>query len=129
MGLTIKTCVVVDDDEHITELFSEILALHGLEIAGIGHDGFDAIELSSKHKPDILFLDVEMPKLNGIEALKEIRKIDSTSNIVIVTGNTSNDCEKTLEENGASAIVFKPFDIQKIKQVIDHLDSEITMVS
>ena len=123
MGLTIKTSVVVDDDPHITELFSEILGIHGLEILDVGHDGLQAIELFVKHKPDILFLDVEMPKLNGIEALKEIMKIDPTANIVIVTGNTSAECENVLEENGASAIVFKPFDIQKIKQVIAHLNT------
>jgi len=126
MGLTIKTSVIVDDDPHITELFSEILGIHGLKILDVGHDGLQAIELYVKHKPDILFLDVEMPKLNGIEALKEIMKIDPTANVVIVTGNTSSDCEKILEENGASAIVFKPFDIQKIKQVITHLNTPLT---
>ena len=68
MVLTIKTSVVVDDDPHITELFSEILGIHGLEILDVGHNGLDAIDLYMTHKPDILFLDVEMPKLNGIEA-------------------------------------------------------------
>ena len=129
MGLIIKNCVIVDDDEQITELFSELLSLQGLEILAIGHNGLDAIDLFSKHKPDILFLDVEMPKLNGIEALKEIKKIDSTANVIIVTGNTSSDCQKTLEESGVTSIIHKPFDIQKITQVIEHFNKPVSMYS
>ena len=127
MGLMIKNCLIVDDDVQITELFSELLSILGLNIVGIGHNGVEAIELFSKHKPDILFLDVEMPKLNGIEALKEIKKIDHSANVVIVTGNTSGDCEKRLQENGATAIIYKPFDIQKIKQVVAHLSDPVSV--
>ncbi|MGY5150381.1 MAG: response regulator [Candidatus Nitrosopumilus sp. bin_68KS] len=127
MGLTIKNCVIVDDDVQITELFSELMTIQGLDVLGIGHNGLDAIKLYEKYNPDVLFLDVEMPKLNGIEALKNIKKIDSSANVIVVTGSTSNNIQKQLEENGATEIVHKPFDIQKISKIIDSLNNTVSM--
>ncbi|NND86490.1 MAG: response regulator [Nitrosopumilus sp.] len=127
MGLTIQTCVIVDDDVQITELFSELMTLQGLDVLDIGYNGLDAIELYEKHKPDVLFLDVEMPKLNGIEALKNIKKIDSSANVIVVTGSTSSNIQKQLEENGVTEIVHKPFDINKISKIIDSLNNTVSM--
>ena len=129
MGLTIQTCVIVDDDVQITELFSELMTMQGLDVLATGYDGLDAIKLYEKHKPDVLFLDVEMPKLNGIEALKNIKKIDSSANVIVVTGSTSSNIEKQLEENGALEIVHKPFDINKISKIIESLNNRISIYS
>ena len=127
MGLTAKTCIIVDDDVQITELFSELMTLQGLDVLAIGHTGIDAIKLYEKHKPDVVFLDVEMPKLNGIQALKEIKEIDSSANVVIVTGSTSGDIEKQLKENGVIEIVYKPFDIKKIGKIIESLNNTVSI--
>ncbi|KAF6247420.1 response regulator [Nitrosopumilus sp. b3] len=127
MGLMIKTCIIVDDDVQITELFSELMTMQGLDVLAAGYDGLDAIKLYEKHKPDVLFLDVEMPKLNGIEALKNIKKIDSSANVIVVTGSTSSNIEKQLEENGVLEIVHKPFDINKISKIIDSLNNTVSM--
>ena len=127
MGLIIKTCVIVDDDVQITELFSELMTLQGLDVLAIGHTGIDAIKLYDKHKPDVVFLDVEMPKLNGIQALKEIKEIDSSANVVIVTGSTSGDIEKQLKQNGVTEIVYKPFDIKKIDKIIESLNNPVSI--
>ena len=127
MGLTVKTCIIVDDDVQITELFSELMTLQGLDVLAIGHTGIDAIKLYDKHKPDVVFLDVEMPKLNGIQALKEIKEIDSSANVVIVTGSTSGDIEKQLKQNGVTEIVYKPFDIKKIGKIIESLSNPVSI--
>ncbi len=127
MGLTIKTCVIVDDDVQITELFSELMTIQGLNVLSIGHNGIDAIKLFEKHNPDVVFLDVEMPKLNGIQALKEIKKIDSSANVVVVTGSTSGDVEKQLKENGVTEIVYKPFNIKKIGKIIESINDTVSM--
>lgn len=127
MGLTAKTCIIVDDDVQITELFSELMTLQGLDVLAIGHTGMDAIKLYDKHKPDVVFLDVEMPKLNGIQALKEIKEIDSSATVVIVTGSTSSDIEKQLKQNGVTEIVYKPFDIKKIGKIIESLNNSVSI--
>jgi len=117
--MNIETAIIVDDDLHIAQLYSELLELQNLKILGIGQNGHDAIRLFREHKPDVVFLDVFMPGLNGLEALKEIKRISPTAKVVMVTGDLSKDLEKTLQYHDATAIIFKPFDVQKITQVLE----------
>lgn len=114
-----STAIIVDDEPHITQLYSELLELNNLKILGIGQNGNDAIRLFTEHKPDLVFLDVHMPDLNGVEALKEIKKISPDAKVVMVTADLSKDLEKLLQESGATAIIFKPFNIQKIIQLLE----------
>jgi len=60
-----------------------------------------------------------MPDLNGVEALKEIKKISPAAKIIMVTADLSQDLEQLLQDNGATAIIFKPFNIQKIMQLLE----------
>lgn len=62
--MEIKTAIVVDDEQEVTQVFSELLELQDLQILGVGHTGIDAIHLFNEHKPDIVFLDVHMPGLS-----------------------------------------------------------------
>ena len=72
--MEISTAVIIDDKPRITQLYSELLELQNLKILGIGQNGNDAIRLFKEHKPDLVFLDVHRQDLNGVEALKEIKK-------------------------------------------------------
>ena len=72
--MEISTAVIIYDEPRITQLYSELLELQNLKILGIGQNGNDAIRLFKEHKPDLVFLDVHRPDLNGVEALKEIKK-------------------------------------------------------
>lgn len=129
MRMTIATAIIVDDEQRVTQLYSELLELQNLEILGIGQNGNDAIRLFKKHKPDIMFLDVHMPDLNGLEALKEIKKISPTAKVIMVTADLSKDLEKTLQHNGATAIIFKPFDVQKIIQILEMIKTSVSTVT
>ncbi|NJK77858.1 MAG: response regulator [Nanoarchaeota archaeon] len=66
--------VVVDDNIDITGVFADIFEIIGCKVIGIGHNGNEAIDLYKKYKPDYIFLDVMMPGMNGIEALRQIKK-------------------------------------------------------
>jgi response regulator of citrate/malate metabolism len=114
-----STAIIIDDEPHITQLYSELLELQNLKILGIGQNGNDAIRLFNEYKPDLVFLDVHMPDLNGVEALKEIKKISPAAKIIMVTADLSKDLEQLLQYNGATAIIFKPFNIQKIMQLLE----------
>lgn len=110
--------VIVDDNEDITGVFSDILEIGGCEVVGIGHDGNEAISLYKKYKPDIIFLDVMMPTVDGIQALKEIKKINPKSNVVMITADNSTDTINELEKYSATAIIVKPFKIEAIFETI-----------
>jgi two-component system chemotaxis response regulator CheY len=120
--MTITTAVIIDDEPRITQLYSELLELQNLKILGIGQSGNDAIRLFKEYWPDLVFLDVHMPDRTGVEALKEIKKISPTAKVIMVTADLSEDLEKLLQDSGATATIFKPFDMQKITQLLEMLN-------
>jgi DNA-binding response OmpR family regulator len=126
--LSLSTAIIVDDEPRITQLYSELLELQNLEILGIGQNGNDAVRLFNEHSPDLVFLDVHMPDLNGVDALKQIKKISPTANVIMITADLSEDLEKLLVNNNATAIIFKPFKIQKVMQILEMIKTSSSTV-
>jgi len=114
--------VIVDDNIDITGVFADIFELTGNKVVGIGHDGKDALELFLKHKPDFIFIDVMMPGMNGIDALKAIKENDPNAKVVMVTADNSTGTIKDLEKFNATATIFKPFKIEDIINVMEKFE-------
>ena len=112
------SCVVVDDDLLITRVFSDILSLMGLDVVATGHDGNDAVTLYRQYKPDILFVDMHMPKYDGLYAIKKIKEFDPDSKIVAVTGDYFYETQQKLKELCVTAIIYKPFEQSQIKRIL-----------
>ena len=113
--------VIVDDNEDITGVFSDILEIGGFNVVGIGHNGKEAVSLYMKHNPDFIFLDVMMPVMNGIQALKEIKEIDPKANVIIVTADNGIEVIQKLEKLNATAIIVKPFKMEAIFETIKNI--------
>ena len=126
--MSLSTAIIVDDEPRITQLYSELLELQNLEILGIGQNGNDAVRLFNEHKPDLVFLDVHMPDMDGVDALKQIKKISPTANVIMITADLSEDLEKLLVKNNATAIIFKPFKIQKVMQILEMIKTSTSTV-
>jgi len=77
---------VVDDERLVTDTLSEILEDAGYAVMK-AYDGWEALELSSKRKPDYLLTDVLMPRMNGVELAIAIRKMQPTVRILLFSGN------------------------------------------
>ena len=114
--------VIVDDNEDITSVMSDILDIGGFNIVGIGHDGKEAVSLYRKHKPDFIFLDVRMPIMNGIQALKEIKDENSNANVIIITADDGTGIIQELKKLNATAIIVKPFKIETIFETIKNIN-------
>lgn len=110
--------VIVDDNEDITNVFSDILEMGGFKVVGIGHDGKDAVKLYIKYNPDLIFLDVMMPNMSGIQALKEIKEKNPKANVIMITANSGSDVIQELEKLNATAIIVKPFKIETVFETI-----------
>lgn len=117
--MTEKTAIVIDDDKEINALLAEILTLSGYEVSGTGFNGNDALLLYKKFKPTVVLLDVRMPKKNGFDALDEIKQFDSSATVIMITGEVESQTCDILQSLGASAIVYKPFDVDKLVKVIN----------
>ncbi|MCV0401746.1 MAG: response regulator [Nitrosopumilus sp.] len=112
------SCIIIDDDKNITGVFNDILSLIGLQVVGIGHDGSDAIELYKKHKPDVMFVDVNMPKYDGFYAVEKTREFDPDAKIIMVTADFTQETQQRLEELCVTALIYKPFDPKQIQNVL-----------
>ena len=119
--------LVVDDDVDTVEVFSEFLELKGIEVVGKGHNGKEALEAYEKFKPDIVLMDVMMPVYDGFYAIDEIRKIDPTSKIIMVTADLSVKTKEKLKDMDVSGVIFKPYDIDKVLDVIHSIESGQTV--
>jgi two-component system, chemotaxis family, chemotaxis protein CheY len=113
------TCIVVDDDVNTVKVFSDILELIGLQVIGRGFSGSEAVCLYKTYVPDVIFIDLMMPKTDGLYAIEKILKIDPTAKIVAVTADLALETYQKLGELKIKAIIYKPFSIHNIKQVLE----------
>lgn len=113
------TCIIVDDDVNTTKVFSDILDLMGLHVVGTGFSGSEAVCLYKQYRPDVVFIDLMMPKTDGFYAIEKIRKIDPTAKIVAVTANLTLETSQKLEELKINAVIYKPFSMHEIKQALE----------
>jgi two-component system, chemotaxis family, chemotaxis protein CheY len=116
-----KMAIVIDDDKDNVSVFSEFLQLKGMEVIGTGYDGKEGYELYKKLKPDVVFLDVMMDRYDGFYALEKIREIEQNAVVIMVTADLTKDTEDRLNKLDASAIIYKPYDIDQIIQVVNKL--------
>ncbi|PIW32002.1 MAG: response regulator [Nitrosopumilales archaeon CG15_BIG_FIL_POST_REV_8_21_14_020_37_12] len=123
-----RTAIVIDDQREIVELLAEILQLQGFKVLGMGYNGHDAIKLFEQYEPEFVFSDVHMPDLNGIEAVRKIRKRSTKVKIVLVTADMSQELENTVQEEYVNAVIFKPFSIEKLNQVLDLVNSSQKLI-
>ena len=109
--------LVCDDEEGIRESFKLILEeFYQLKFA---MNGLEALEmLKGGFAPDLMLLDIKMPKLHGMEILKQIKKFKPSLPVIIVTGYQSVEMAQEALKNGAADYIPKPFDSKRMIMVI-----------
>ena len=100
--------LVVDDDSMMREMLKLILLSDDYPVAGEASNGQDAIALCAMHKPGLVLLDINMPKMDGLQALEEIRKISPASIVLMVSASLTMDRVNEAIKKGASGFVVKP---------------------
>ena len=105
--------LIVEDDNSLRDLFSEALESDGFKTS-IASNGAEGIQMFDEVNPDLVLLDLLMPKMDGWEALERVRKI-SECPVIIVTGQgTTEDIIRGLLEAGADDYLVKPFGIKEL---------------
>jgi len=100
--------VVADDHPLLREAIRSAFAQHeDMDVLGEASDGEEAVNLSSELKPDIVIMDIVMPKLSGIEATKQIRKVSPTTAVLILTAYDDDRYVIGLMEAGAAGYLLK----------------------
>lgn len=115
------TALVVDDDEDTVNLFVEFLEICNVTVIGTAFDGKQAEKAYQDLVPDVVFSDVMMPDYDGFYALEHIKKINPVAIMVMITGDVRSETIKKLEDLGADAIIYKPFDMQRVVVTVNEL--------
>ena len=113
--------LLIDDARFALIRIEGMLSSKGYEVI-TASDGLSALNLFMKNQPDITFCDIEMPEMNGLEVLKEIKRMDAKHPVIMLTGHSERELVMQAKEGGASGYLMKPFEpediIAKIKQFI-----------
>jgi two-component system chemotaxis response regulator CheY len=110
--------LIVDDARFMRLVLRRILTQAGHTILGEAKDGEEAVRMYADLRPDCMTLDIVMPKMNGIEAVKEIMSFDPTAKIIMVTALGQEAFVLDAIKSGAREFIIKPFRNEEIVKAV-----------
>jgi len=113
--------LLIDDSQGVRRLLAPMLKSLGLKIVGEASNGQEGLNLYEKLMPELVFLDMVMPLMSGIEVLRRIKKINPNATVVMLTSIASRESVMESKQAGAFAYLLKPFEAQKIKRVVNEI--------
>ena len=117
-----KTVLIVEDNELNMKLFRDLLEAHGYRTSGTSN-GFEALELVRKLRPDLILMDIQLPEISGLEVTKWIKEDDELKSIPIiaVTAFAMKGDEERIREGGCEAYISKPISVSHFLDTIKRL--------
>ncbi len=120
--------LIVDDSMIIRRNISKMLTQMGLSVVAEAKTGLEAIELYKKHNPDFVTMDITMPEMTGVEALKEIKKDFKDAIIIMVTSHGQEELVMDSITSGAKGYILKPITIDKLEESIKKVFPNLELV-
>ena len=115
-----KKVLVVDDAQFMRMKCRNLLKQAGYEVIEAG-DGEEAVAVYKADRPDAVLLDITMPKMDGLQALEQIRKIDPHARVAMLTAAGQQAVVREAIEAGAQDFVLKPFDDARVLKAVESL--------
>ena len=113
----IRKVMVVDDDIFMRMNYKQMLVENGYEVAEAAN-GIEAISVYNDFQPDMVMMDINMPEMDGLAALEEIKKIDPNARVAMITGTGKPDLVVAAYKTGAMDFVLKPLDEERILDTV-----------
>ena len=110
--------LIVDDAAFMRMMIKDILIKHGLAVAGEAVNGQDAIEKYAELKPDVVTMDIAMPEMDGITALKKILAVDGNASVVMCSAMVQQQVVIDAIQAGAKDFIVKPFKPERVIEAI-----------
>ena len=114
-----KRVLVVDDAAFMRMAIKTILNRNGFEVVGEAENGAIAIKKYSEFRPDIVTMDITMPEVSGMEALKSIRELDPKANVVMMSAMGQEGMVREAIMLGAKSFIIKPFKEDHVIQTLN----------
>ena len=117
------TVVVVDDNEANLGLVARVLATRPEIRTSYARDGVAGLELVAAELPDLVLLDLHLPRMDGGEVLRRLKADPSTARVpvVVLSGDADADTMRRTRDDGAAVYLAKPFDIRRLVEIVDEL--------
>ena len=117
--------MIADDSDTIRMVLRDILDIGHHELAAEAINGFEAVYKFNETKPDLLLLDMAMPKKDGITALKEILATNPNAKIIMITASDNINTMKECISSGALAYLLKPFNFEDVLKTITNILGDV----
>jgi two-component system, chemotaxis family, chemotaxis protein CheY len=118
-----KRLLVVDDALFMRKLICGVAAEAGWQIVGEAGNGAEAISLYQQHRPDLVTMDLVMPVMGGLEALRQIRAVDPEAKVVVVTALDQKQSLMDSIREGAIDFIVKPFERARVLALLAKLEN------
>ena len=122
--IRMKNVLIVDDSRTSRRILKDILERADYSIVGEAINGKEGVDLYKKLQPDIVTMDITMPEMDGIEALKQIRKEFPDAKVVMITAAGQKDKMMEAVKLGAAEFVSKPFVEETVLDAMEHCFKE-----
>lgn len=110
--------LIVDDAAFMRMMIKDILSKNGFDVVGEAADGLQAVERYQELKPDLVTMDITMPEVDGIEALKRIRAIDSQARVIVCSAMGQQTMVIDAIQSGAKDFIVKPFQADRVLEAV-----------
>ena len=118
-----KTVLLTDDNEDIIELVSLVLANAGYSLITAA-DGLEAVDICLEQSPALVLMDLNMPGMNGIDAIKTLREKGYDNPIVVLTASDSEQDREIAEQAGCNEFILKTMEMAGLERILDRYLSE-----
>lgn len=112
--------LIVDDEKDVADILGKLVELDEHRVS-VTYDGQKALEAFQKDKFDIVFTDISMPEMDGIDLTKKLLELDKNANVVVITGHVGNVEVELALNAGAKEVMKKPFTKKDIDQTIQEI--------
>jgi two-component system cell cycle response regulator DivK len=114
-----KTILIVEDNELNMKLFNDLLEAHGYKTVQT-RSGVEALELTRKHRPDLILMDIQLPEISGLEVTKQIKDDPTLRHIpvIAITAFAMKGDEEKILQGGCEAYLSKPISIVKFLETV-----------
>ena len=119
-----KTVLIVDDELFFRKLLGTMLTEKGFSVVAEAADGVEAVEKYSLHRPELIILDIYMPRKNGFDATKDILSMNPKAKVVICSGLGYDEDVKAALALGARDVILKPFIPQEVIEIVTRVLAE-----
>ncbi len=121
--------MIVDDSKIIRTILKDFFENNDFIVIAEASNGFEAINLFYKFNPDFVVMDLQMPIINGIEALSKIKQINTKANVIIISAYAHKQHIMDAITNGANGFIVKPLNSNKLKRITQlfNLHEKISM--